>query len=264
MIPIVADSIPASTDALAAALRRGFESRGLTPREITALGSNYPELASLSIDLTDAHFTRESRTTVAEGNDGNPLQIARFALFGEPVYFERTPLAVRIEAEDVQMRVTGEAQNGSLKLETATAGTVAVQVTLEALEALLQSVASEAAAQKGIEVKKTKLTLTQEGPRAVSFRAEVTAKVFIMSASLALTGRLEIDDAFNARLSALALDGDAMVTNLAGSFLRPRLQELEGKVFPLLALSPGGLKLRDIEVSVTPDLQLRARFGGAE
>jgi len=78
---------------------------------------------------------------------------------------------------------------------------------------------------------------------------------------LALTGRLEIDDDFNARLSSLGLGGDAMVTNLAGSFLRPRLQQLEGRVFPLFAFLPAGLQLRDIQVAVAPALQVQARFG---
>jgi hypothetical protein len=118
-----------------------------------------------------------------------------------------------------------------------------------------------AAAKQGADVKKTKLMLKQDGPRTVSFRAEVTAKVFIMSATLALTGKLEIDDDFYARVSGLALDGDAMVTNLAGSFLRPRLEKLEGSVFPLLAFLPAGLMLRDIEVSVAPALHVQARFG---
>jgi hypothetical protein len=234
----------------------------VTPQAITAQGTDFPQLTGLSIDLTNAQFSRDSRAVGATDTDGSPLSVAQLALFGEPLFFEKTPVTVRLDAEGVEMRMVGPAEAASLKVASASRGTVLVKVGLEALEGLLQSVVTELAAQKGIDVKKTKLTLTQNGPRAVGFRAEVTAKVFVMSASLALTGRLDIDDAFNARVSSLALDGDAMVTNLAGSFLRPRLQELEGRVFPLLAFSPAGLQLRDVEVAVTPDLQLRAQFGG--
>jgi len=265
MLPLVADSLPASTDELIAALRRGFEAHGLTPREITSQGAEFPQLTSLSIDLTGSEVTKENLPSAVEGGGGTQsVGVADFQLFGEPIYFMKTPLQVRIAAEKVQMVIAGTPQEGSLKLESAAAGKVSVATTKAALETLLLSVVSEAASKQGVTVKETKLTLKQEGPRAVTFRAEVTAKVFIMNATLALTGRLDVDDAFNARLSSLGLDGDPMVTGLAGSFLRPRFQQLEGRDFPLLAFSPGGLKLRNIEVSVTPELELHAQFGGGE
>jgi hypothetical protein len=260
MLPISADTFPKTTDELTAALRGGFESKALTPRTIDAEGG-YPQLTKLSIDITNAQVSRENRLGAVDGPKSDAVEIGHFALFGEPVYFEKTALEARLEADAVKMLTTGEPKNGSLVLESAKGGTVSVKVEIEAMENLLQSFAAEAASKQGVDVKKTKLTLTQEGPRAISFRAEVTAKVFIMSATLALTGRLEIDDEFNARLSSLGLDGDAMVTNLAGGFLKPRLEQLEGKTIPLFAFLPGGIKLRDIQVSVAPALHVQARFG---
>ena len=260
MLPISADTFPVSSEELTAALERGFGSGGVKPVTIAAEGA-YPQLAKLSVDLSGVQLTRDDRLHGFSGSSAGTVTIGRLEMFGEPLYFEKAPVNARLEGETVEMKVTGEPKVGSLMLESAGKGTVSILVTIEALEGLLQSLAGEAAAKQGIEVKKTKLTLHQEGPRAVSFRAEVTAKVFIMSAALALTGRLEIDDEFNARLSSLGLDGDAMVTNLAGSFLKPRLQQLEGKVFPLFAFLPGGIKLRDIQVSVAPALHVQARFG---
>jgi len=264
MLPLAGESFPTTADELAAALQSGFETRGLVPHQITIEGKEYPELTQVSVDLTGGKITRENRPvdTAAKTGASSFLEIAQLELFGEPVYFEQTALEIRVEAEQVKMRVAGHPGNGSLMLESAAAGKISVKITHEALEDLLRSLVSGAAAKQGLEVKETKLDLEQDGARGVAFRAEVTAKVFIMNATLALTGRLDIDDAFNARLSALALDGDSMVVNLAGSFLRPRLQALEGRVFPLLAFSPGGLKLRDIELSVSPSLQVHARFGG--
>jgi len=262
MLPLVADTLPASTDELVAALRRGFESHGLKPREIAGQGADFPQLTNLSIDLTGSEITKENLPSTVAARGETPISVAHFELFGEPIHFLKTPLNIRIAAQQVRMILAGAASAGSLKLENAAAGTVSVQTTVDALEELLLTVVSEAAAKQGVAVKATKLTLHQEGPCAITFRAEVTAKVFIMSATLALTGRLDIDEAFNARLSSLTLDGDPMVTGLAGSFLRPRLQQLEGRAFPLLAFSPGGMKLRDIQMSVTPDLRLQAKFGG--
>jgi hypothetical protein len=260
MLPISADSFPVTSDELTAAIERGFAAGGVKPATIAAEGA-YPQLTKLSVDLTGAELTRDDRLRGFSGASAGTVTVGRLEMFGEPFYFEKAPVQARLEGEAVEMKITGEPQVGSLILEGAGKGEVSISVTIEALEGLLQSFAAEAAKKQGIEIKKTKLTLTQEGPRAVAFRAEVTAKVFIMSATLALTGRLDIDDEFNARLSALGLDGDAMVMNLAGSFLKPRLQQLEGKVIPLFAFLPGGIKLRDIQVSVTSALQVQARFG---
>jgi hypothetical protein len=260
MLPISCETLPVSSAELTAALERGFGREGISSVTVAAEGA-YPQLARLSVDLTGAQLTRDTRLRSFDGPGAGSVTVEQFAMLGEPLYFEKAPLKARLEGNAVQMRITGEPQTGSLVLESAGAGSVSVEVAVEALETLLQSLAADAASKQGIEVKKTRLTLNQEGPRAISFRAEVTAKVFIMSAALALTGKLEIDDDFNARLSSLGLDGDAMVLNLAGSFLKPRLQQLEGKVVPLFALLPSGLKLRDIQVSVVPALHVQARFG---
>jgi hypothetical protein len=262
MLPLVAETHPTSTDELVAALRQGFESHGLTPRGIIGEGAAFPQMDKLSIDLTGSHVAKDKLPSAIPGDGAQTVSADDFELFAEPIYLLGAPVSVRVAASKVQMTIAGTPKDGSLKLENAAAGTVSVQTTVESLEGLLLSVVSELAEKQGVTVKETKLTLNQEGPRAIAFKAEVTAKIFIMSATLALTGRLDVDDAFNARLSGLGLDGDAMVTNLAGSFLKPRLQQLEGKVIPLLAFSPGGMKLRNIQVSVKPDLQLHAEFGG--
>jgi hypothetical protein len=80
---------------------------------------------------------------------------------------------------------------------------------------------------------------------------------------LALTGRFTIDEQLNARLSDLSLDGDGMILKLAGSYARPHLDRLEGRVFPLLAFTPGGLALRDVKLTAGENLMVSARFGAA-
>ena len=119
---------------------------------------------------------------------------------------------------------------------------MALAVAQDALENLLHRLAKGAAEKQGVEVKKTTLELTARGPRALSFRCTVTAKMFVMSADL-------------------SLGGDAMITKLVAGFARPQLDKLEGRVIPLLALAPGGLPLRDVEISTRDGLEVRAKFG---
>jgi hypothetical protein len=218
----------------------------------------------LRIDLTDSQLDRFSRVSRTDNTPDAPaVEIAQMAVTGNPVYFEKAPVEVNLAATGVRATMETTEGHGSLVLKSATSGTVSIRTSREALEALLNSFAVEAAAKQGFEVRKTVLTFTQEGPRAVAFRAEVTAKVFIMTASLALTGRLTIDDSLNAKLSNLALDGDGMILKLAGSYAKPHLDLQEGRVFALAAFTPGGLRLRDAAITAGDSLHIRADFGAA-
>jgi hypothetical protein len=260
MLPLSADKTPTSADELAQALTRGLLAQGLTPRRVEAAGETFPQLDRLEIDLTDAHIPRSLRPPALTGETGEPVAIADFDLVGEPLYVEQTPLSVRVHAQSVQARMVG-GEKGQLVPKAAATGTLSIEIAHAGLEALAHTLVVEVAAKQGIEVRKSKLTFSQEGPRAVAFRAEATAKLFVMSATISLEGRIAIDDALNARFFGLTLGGDAMITKLASSFVRPHLDRLEGRVFPLLAYTAGGLKLHDLELVADPTLAIRARFG---
>lgn len=263
MLPLSAEATPNSVSELAEAIRRGLQDQGLVPRQVDARGSELASVEALRIDVSETRLGREFRPPHTGEPGAQEVVIADFSLTGAPIYFEKTPIEIRVAATQVTAGMGVSNGRGSLLVKSAATGEVSVKAEKAALEELLQSFAAELAAKQGLEVRKTSLSFIQEGPRAVSFRAEVTAKVFVMSASLALTGRLEIDDQLNARLSNLALDGDGMILKLAGSYAKPHLDRLEGRVFPLLAFTPGGLKLHDMEITAGDSLLVRAQFGAA-
>jgi hypothetical protein len=263
MLPLSAQATPTTVPELTEALRSGFQKQGLNPRQLEAQGTELSAIQNLRIDLSETHLSREFRPPQAEKAGSQAVEIADFELLGAPIHFEKTPLEIRLVATQVKAGMEIADGQGSLVVKSAGSGEVTVKAARAALEALLNAFAGELAAKQGFDVKKTSLSFTQEGPRAVSFRAEVTAKVFVMSATLALTGRLVIDDALNAKLSNLALDGDGMILKLAGSYAKPHLDRLEGRVFPLMAFTPGGLKLHNVELTAGESLMVRAQFGGA-
>jgi hypothetical protein len=263
MLPLSAETTPTTVSELADALRRGFQEQKLSPVKIDADGADLSSVKKLHIDLSGTHLTREFRPPNKEEAGKHIVEAASFELLGAPVYFEKAPLEIRLVATGVRGGMDIKEGHGSLVVISAASGSVSVETPRVALETLLHSLAVEMAAKQGFEVRKTTLTFTQEGPRAVTFRAEVTAKVFVMSASLALTGRLTVDDALNARISNLALDGDGMILKLAAGFARPHLDRLEGRTFPLLTFTPAGLSLRDVEMTVGETLRASAHFGVA-
>ena len=261
MLPLAAEKFPATPDELAAALKGGFAARGVAVPEVRAEGAVLATLAALRVGLTGARFTRGFRVTATPAAEPATVVAERLEIIGSPLDFEGTPLAVRLEAEGAELHFAGEPADGALVLADAAGGFVTLTVAHGALEALLHRLAKEAAEKQGVEIKKTKLDLTARGPRALSFRCAVTAKMFVMSADLSLSGNLDVDEQLNARLSGLTLGGDAMIAKLAAGFVRPQLDKLEGRVFPLLALAPGRLKLRDVEIATRDGLEIRAKFG---
>lgn len=261
MLPFSAEKIPASPDALAAALAGGFAARGVVVKSVRAAGAGLAGLTELRIDVSGARCARDFRVATAGGGDAVVVRAERFELVGEPLEFEGMPLRLRVEAEGAEFRGTGPAGAGVLRLAGAVRGAVALAVGHAELEALLHGLARGVAEKQGVEVRQTKLTLTGRGPRALSFRCEVTAKVFVMTAELSLCGDLAVDEELNARLSGLTLGGDAMITKMAAGFARPYLDKLEGRVFPLLALGHGGLQVRDVEIATTHGIEVRAKFG---
>jgi hypothetical protein len=259
MLPLSGKTFPTTAAALADALAQGLAKRGLTARSVQAAGGEFPAIDRLEIDLTNARLTRGFRAASAEGDHGS-VAVRQLTICGVPIFFETAPVELRIAADQAAMRFAGSPADGTLELTDAASGTVSLSISRPALEALIQTIVAEAAAKQGVEVKTTKLELISRGPRALSFRADVTAKVFVMSATLNLSGNLDVDGDLNARISKLALGGDAMITKLAGGFIRPYLEKIEGRIFPLLAFAPGKLKLRDVEISVGESLEVRAKF----
>lgn len=261
MLPLAAEKIPATPAELASALAAGFAARGVQVKSVRAAGAGLAEIAELHVDLTGARGTRDFRVSTAPAAEPAAVRVARFVVTGEPVEFEATPLRLNLEAEDVECGFSGVPGDGALVLASAAGGSLVLAIAHETLEALLHRLAKGVAEKQGVEVRQTKLTLTARGPRALSFCCTVTAKVFVMTAELALRGELEVDEQLQARLSGLTLGGDAMITKMAAGFARPYLDKLEGRTIPLLAFGLGGMRLRDVELATADGLEVRAKFG---
>ncbi|MCE9609927.1 MAG: hypothetical protein K8R23_06930 [Chthoniobacter sp.] len=261
MLPLAAEKFPATPDELATALAAGLSVRGVQAKGVHAAGAGLAEIAELQVDLTGARCTRDFRVSTAPVTESAAVEIAHFVVMGEPMDFEGTPLRLNLEAEGVSCGFAGAPRDGTLVLTSATGGSLVLAVAHEALEALLHRLAKGVAEKQGVEIRQTKLTLTARGPRVLSFRCTVTAKVFVMTAELSLSGDLEVDEQLQARLSGLTLGGDAMITKMAAGFARPYLDKLEGRTIPLLAFGLGGMRLRDVELATADGLEIRAKFG---
>jgi hypothetical protein len=89
------------------------------------------------------------------------------------------------------------------------------------------------------------------------------AKKLFLSTSLRITGQLDLDEELNARISGLDCTGDGAIASVACGVLKPHLQKLERREFPLMSLPMGEVRLRDVRIAVGDKLSITADFGAA-
>ena len=224
------------------------------------------KIERLCIDLTGARLEPETCVSPRPGAavSGDEIRAAQPSrLEPLPLYLEALPVRLRLTVRAAAFACApAEGGKSMLALQRAADGRLEIEISRVALEQFLHSLAVEAGAKQGADIKETHLELISRGPRSLSFRAEVTAKMFIMKAAVTLSGDLEVDDTLALRVSKLALGGNAMATGIIGKFARPYFDRLQSEPISLAALSLGDVKLRDVELASGETLRLQAlRFG---
>lgn len=264
MLPLAGRAIPADHASLAEALRSGFRSYGVNPRDAQVTGGAWPHVAEIAIDLTGGEATRALRAPSECEKTGAHLEIDTFNLQAHPLHIENTPVTIDAHFSGAKAAFVRDKKGALfLRLERAQSGKVDVAIVHADLEKALQRVASEAAGKHGAEVKSATLELETPSRRTLLFRAAITAKVFIMKTTVRVRGRVDFDEALNARISGLAAEGEGMLSSLVESGLRPHFAKLEQEPFAIGSLVAGGLRVSDVSVSAGATLRLNATFTSA-
>jgi hypothetical protein len=213
------------------------------------------------IDLSGANVSRNQRPPQVEQTGEASIQARSFEISAIPLLLEGIPATVSVRASETAFSVSQAGEHAVLVPQRATDGKVSITIARGALESLVQKAASEAAGKQGVEIKETHLEFTSRGEKAMSFRADVVGKIFVMKAPVSLTGELSIDDDLNLHLSNLAIGGSGMLANLANNFAQPHLKKAAAEPIALGMFSFGALKLRDIRLGGGETLSLEAAFG---
>ncbi len=221
---------------------------GLDARAFTIDG-DFPNLTALRLDLTGALFHRGLRLADASGV---PAFVARTVeARAAPAYFESLPFSMSLHVEDAVF-------SSKAALIRSGKGALTLSATIADLEKTLLDLVRTAAEKQGAEVQSVQLNLHAESPHVLVLRATATAKAMFLTATLTLSGRIEITEKLEARLCALSCAGDGMIANLAVGALRPKLAAIDGKTLALPTLVPS---LHTLTLDTKDGLQLRALFG---
>jgi len=263
MFPLAGSSPPNQPDELTRALADGLRACGLTSRSVQTDGA-WPELTRLAIDLTGAEATLATPVPVANEQIGAGPRLAAFELDAAPLHFEAIPVHLRVRLASAATEFARAAEGAlALALASAASGEIDLHIFHADLEAGLHTLVAGLAKKHGADVKSTRLEITAPTARSLALQITATAKAFIVTTTVKVRGRVELDDQLNARCTGLVAEGEGMLGSMVESALRPRLAQFEGRTFALGAFVAGGLRLRDVSVRVDDALRLHATLEGA-
>jgi hypothetical protein len=78
-----------------------------------------------------------------------------------------------------------------------------------------------------------------------------------------ISGQLEIDDSFEAKISNLKCRATGAIGSVACGVLQPYLDKIEGRSVSLMSFPFSSMKLKDVRVTVADTVEVTADFVGA-
>ena len=268
IFPLSPGELPQSREELNDSLLGAWEHALSLPdpsKVISIEGGRYPAIESLRIDVSDGTMQRKNKKEEKSRPDGKPqshLGVGRFELVGQPLLCEKARLNVNLSAEKVRLDLEHD-RSGTpiLFLANAEAGKLTFDATSEDLARVVLATARGMAEPYGVEVVSANLQIEAKSPRSVTAKLHISTRVGFIPAGMAFKAHVDIDDAMDARLTGLSVDGDEALGPLIVTLLRPGLAKYEGKSRPLISFPSREMHLHDLQVRVDDAVHLTADFG---
>ncbi len=267
MFPLSTATFPSSVADLKNLLNRALEQTFTFETDPVSLrDASYPHLEEVRVSLDGARLRANApRPPVISGEISPALEIDQFALNASPLFLGPARVNLSASAREVQLG-QGKDLNGQivLSLDTMVSGQMDISISHADLEAVIIELAQSKGARQGITIDNLQLKLQEKSPRSVSAEVHFRVRKVFLAASIRVTGQLELDDELNLKISGLACSGDGGMATLVCGILKPSLEKIDGRAFPLMSLPLGKVQLRDVRLAVGDDLTVRAEFGSAE
>jgi hypothetical protein len=266
MFPLKTDTLPDNAADLARqlndSLRDLFHLRHdpVTIREIS-----YPHLASLTVSLDGAQLQGPPPPVPSIRAERAPALIVDiFSATGSPVAVGPANVDFALRAETLELNRSSDSDgNVVLVLHRAAHGRIEVSASPSDIEALIEEVARAEAGKHGVAIDNVQLSLRSNSSRSLSAEIRLRAKKLFLSTTLRITAQVDLDDELNARISGLDCIGQGAMASLACGILKPHLEKINGRQFPLMSLPLGEVRLRDVQIVAGDKLAITAEFGSA-
>lgn len=267
MFPLFTAAFPSSASELERLLNESLQRVFVAgPHPVTVREHSYPHLESIAVLLDGARVRVDPpRPPVISGKTSSALETDQLTLTASPLLLGAARVSLALSARQVQFS-QGKDSNDQivLSIESTAEGSMEISAPQSDLEALIAELAQSHAGKQGIAIDGVKLKLRQENARSLAAEVRLRARKLFLSASIQVTGQLELDDQLNLKIFALKCTGDGGIATLACGILKPYLQKIDGHEFALMSLPLGEIRLRDVRLAVGDDkLSVTAEFGSA-
>ena len=264
MFPLKTKTFPATAADLSRHLNDSVRELFLLSRDpVEVREKSYPHLDSLTVSLDGARLPERPPPMPTVSGERRPaLTIDSLALNASPLFVGPAPVDFKLSAKDVELHQAND-RDGSILLlvHQASAGHVEISLAISDLEGLIAEVAKAEADKHGVNIGSVELSLRSRSPRSLAAEVRLSAKKMFFSATVNVTGQLDLDEQLNARISGLDCTGEGAIASVACGVLKPHLQKLEGREFSLMSLPLGEVRLRDVQIAVNEKLSVTADFG---
>jgi hypothetical protein len=266
MFPLNTATFPSSASDLERLLNHSLQrifSVEADPVSIRA--ASYPRIEEIRVALDSARLrSNPPRPPSISGTISPALQVERLCLSALALSVGPATIDLSLSARTVNF-VQGRDSDGQvvLSLEDVADGTIEISAAQTNLEALVTKLTQNQANKQGITIDDVQLELRQKNAHSLAAEARLRARKLFLSASIQVTGQLDLDDQLNVKISDLNCTGNGGIATLACGILKPYLQKIGGREFPLMSLPLGKICLRDVELTVGDKLCVTAEFGSA-
>ena len=266
MFPLYTDTFPSTAADFERLLNESIERSFVAgSRPVTVRDHSFPQVEAITVSLDGARLRADApRPLPVPGQTSAALEIDRFTLSASPLSVGPVAADLSLAAHGVQLR-QGKDLNGQivLSLDRAIDGNLEISLARTDLEALVLNLAQDQAEKHGVTIDDLQLKLRQENDQSVAIEVTLRARKLFLSASIKVTGRLDLDEELNLKLSGLNCVGDGGIATMACGILTPYLRKVDGREFPLMALPLGEVRLREVQVTVGDSMVVTAKFGSA-
>jgi hypothetical protein len=266
MFPLNTSNFPSNADDLARHLNESLRDLFQLPNDpVTIREISYPHLASLAVALDGAQLRGQPPPVPSPTGESTPaLTVDSFTAKGSRISVGPATVDFALEAKDVRLhRAPDSNGNIVLLLHGAADGRIEVSASPANIEALIAEVAKAEAAKHGVAIDSVQLSLRSNSPRSLAAEVRLRAKKLFLSTSLRITGKVDLDEELNAKISGLGCTGEGAIAGVACGVLKPHLEKIEGRQFPLMSLPLGEVRLRDVRIAAGNTLSITAEFGSA-
>jgi hypothetical protein len=266
MFPLKTDTLPATAAALEGSLNESLRELFLVKSDpVTIRESSYPHLEELGVCLDGAQLRGQPPSIPSLSSKPMPaLEVDSFTIDASGLSIGPAAIDLSLAASTVRLHQARDSEgNVLLLLHNAAKGRIEISASPSDLEALIAEMAKAEAGKHGVTIDSVQLILRSKSSRSLAAEVRLRAKKLFLSASIKITGQLDLDEELNARISGLDCVGDGAIAAVACGVLKPHLQKIDGREFPLMSFPLGEVRLRDVQLAAGERLSVNAEFGSA-